>query len=237
LAVGFTTYLRFDAPIERASVEVTGWPVLFQFMDVGERLIALEPLLDLEAWEQLSVRVRYQDGGLPQWVQFSLVSHAREVDGEVKVERRLPLSEAEDPAPAVLRAGCETDGLLELALSGRLEGLEVVPVSHPVGELSGQTALDGLAYRTRTWVLVTVRVRNAAGQKPWSTVEAWLTPLGGVRVKVRSVRMDRQHIGPGETGRVVLLLEEISWQPDTLFHLELLEQEGRRHLSAGQLKL
>jgi uncharacterized protein (TIGR02268 family) len=236
VAVGFTTYLRFDAPIERASVEVAGWPVLFQFMDVGERVIALEPLLELESWEQLSVRVRYQDGAFPQRVQFSLVSHSTVVDGEVKVGRRLPVPEAQDAEPEVPRARCEANGLVELALSGRLEALEVVPMAHPSGNLGGQIALDGLAYRTRTWALVTVRVRNAEGQKPWSTVEARLTQRGS-GVTVHSVRMDRQSIAPGETGMVVLLLEEPSLLTDGMLHLELLEHGGSRHLSAGQLKL
>ncbi|WNG24095.1 DUF2381 family protein [Cystobacter fuscus] len=46
VAANVATYLRFDAPIDRASVEVEGRAMRFRVVDPGERTLTLEPTME-----------------------------------------------------------------------------------------------------------------------------------------------------------------------------------------------
>ncbi|AEI62615.1 hypothetical protein LILAB_03450 [Corallococcus macrosporus] len=76
IAAGLATLLIFDAPLDRGAMELEGRS-RFRLVDVGERILALEPLEDLGRGERLMLRVRYADGASPEQGVFALVTHAR----------------------------------------------------------------------------------------------------------------------------------------------------------------
>jgi hypothetical protein len=225
VAAGITTTLRFDAPIDRTSVEVEGQEVNFRFVDVGERTLVLEPALELAPGKRLGVRVRYRDGAFPSQAAFALVSHPIAVDGLVEVVRRPDTSEWREP-----------EGPAGLVLSGVLDswGVWTRPFAAqvPPDNRSGLEVKKGVSYRARSWVVVSLHVRNLPGQKPWSPGSARLTGLSGVPVTVRSVRMKDPLLQPGEMALVVVEAEPPGAGEKT-FWLELVDREGGRHLSVG----
>ncbi|WP_257463359.1 DUF2381 family protein [Archangium lipolyticum] len=244
VAVGVATYLRFDAPLDRASVEVEGRPARFRWVEVGERLIAVEPSVDLDAEEKLVVRVRYRDGASPTVATLVLVTHPTLVDKEVEVVRRPRTVEALEAALAekekALAALQATSGPAGLVFSGRLnlEGVQArLMVNVPTGTQSGLKVQGGEGYRAGTWALAVVRVRNLPGQKPWAPGQARLTRPNGTPVKVRSVDMDRALLGSGEEGLVVLETEAPFWDAGEILRLELLDKSGTRRLSLPEVKL
>ncbi|QRO02320.1 DUF2381 family protein [Archangium violaceum] len=244
VAVGVATYLRFDASLDKASVEVEGRPARFRWVDVGERLIAVEPSVDLGAEERLVVRVRYRDGASPAVATLVLVTHPTLVDKEVEVVRRSRTVEALEAAlaekEAALAALQAVSGPAGLVFSGRLDfkGVQARRIELvPTGPQSGLKVVKGEAYRATTWALAVVRVRNLPGQKPWGPGEARLTRPNGTPVKVRSVDMDKAQLAPGEEGLVALETEAPFWDAGEFLRLELLDKSGTRRLSIPEVKL
>ncbi|WNG42628.1 DUF2381 family protein [Archangium violaceum] len=243
VAAGVATYIRFDAPIDRASVEVEGRPVRFRWVDIGERLVAVEPSVDLGAEEKLVVRVRYKDGASPAGATLVLVSHPSRVDKEVEVVRRPRTVEALEAAlaqkEAELAALRAVSGLAGLVFSGRLtlDGVQAQRIEASASARDGLKVVDGEGYRARPWALVVVQVRNLPGQKPWEPGEARLTRADGTPVKVRSVDMNKAQLAPGEEGRVAVETEAPFWMVGEVLRLEFLDKSGSRRLPAAQVKL
>ena len=244
VAAGIATYLRFDAPIDRTSLELEGRPARFRWVDVGERLVAVEPSVDLVAEERLVVRVRYKDGASPAAATLVLVSNPTLVDKEVEVVRRPRTVEAleavleeKEAELAALRA---SNGAAGFVFSGRLnlEGVKARLFEKPfTGAQSGLKVAGGEGYRAGPWALAVVRVRNQPGQKPWEPQEARLTLSDGTPVKVRSVDMNKVQLSPGEEGLVAVETEAPFWKVDDVLRLELLDKSGSRHLSIPEVKL
>jgi uncharacterized protein (TIGR02268 family) len=237
VAPGVTTYLRFDAPLDRASLEVEGRSARFRFVDVGERIVALEPLGELSPEEKVTVRVRYLDGESPAFALFTLVSHPTWVDKELEVVRRPRSLEALEAALAEREAEIAAlrarSGLAELVFSGRLgvagvraQRFGVLPKVGP----SGLQVVTGMGYRADSWTLVVVRVLNLPGQKPWMPTEARLIRADGTRVKVRAVDLNPARLAPGEEGLVAVETDAPSWKTEEDLRLELEDKGGRRLL-------
>jgi hypothetical protein len=55
VAAKVTSYLRFNAPIDRASLEVEGRATRFKLVDAGEYTLALEMAIEPEPGERLIV--------------------------------------------------------------------------------------------------------------------------------------------------------------------------------------
>jgi len=100
VAAKVTTYLRFDAPIARASLEVEGRATRFKLVDPAEQTIILEIAVEPGPGEKLGVRVRSKDAGTPAYATLALVSHPSLVDKEVEVVRRPRTVEALEAALA-----------------------------------------------------------------------------------------------------------------------------------------
>ncbi len=235
VATGTTTYLRFDAPIERGSVEVEGRKERFHLVDVGEQLIALEPSLAPGPGERLGLKVRYRDGGSPGQAAFSLVSHDSQVDGEVKVARLL-----RSPEELEARlARCEAGGPVALVFSGGLdlEGVQATRIEVFTGVQDGLLVPAGISYRAGRWALAAVRVLNLPGQKSWEPGTARLSRPDGTRVKVIAVHVDRDSLAPGEEGLVVVETEAPSWHAGQVFRLELFDKSGSRRLFISRVML
>jgi uncharacterized protein (TIGR02268 family) len=238
VAVGVVVYFLFDAPIDRASLEVEGRATRFKLVDAGERTVTLEPLVAPGDGERLGVRVRYRDGATPAYATFALVSHPTLVDKEVEVVRRPRTVEALEAAlaekEAELAALKAVSGPAGFVFSGRLnlEGVEARPFEQPsTGTQSGLKVAGGEGYRAGPWALAVVRVRNLPGQKPWEPGEARLTRADGTPVKVRSVEMNKAQLAPGEEGLVAVETEAPSWKAGDVLRLELLDKGGSRRLS------
>ncbi len=237
VAAKVATYLVFDADIDRDSVEVEGRATRFRLVDPGERTLYLEPLKALGEGERLRVRVLYKDGASPASASFALVSRPTVVDTRVEVVRRPSTVEVQVLEEALAR--CEAEGPSNLVLSGRLDGEGVLAWSAKLGARvqAGMEVLEGTGYRAGSWALVAVRVHNLPGQQPWTAGEVRLTRADGTEVKVRSLRMDRSRLSPGDTGLVVAETEKPSWPADEVFRVELREKGGERHLVVGTVKL
>ena len=247
MAANEATYLHFDAPIDRASVEVEGQPMRFQWVDVGERIVAVQPSADLDAEEKLVVRVRYKDGALPVVAMLALVTRPEVVDKEVLVVRRLRTLEALEAALAEkeaellsLKAQSGAGGPAGLVFSGRLdiEGVQARRIKNvPSDPQDGLEVVKGQAYRTGAWTLAVVRVRNLPGQKPWVPGEARLIRADGPPVKVRSLDMDQAQLAPGEEGVIAVETEAPFWRAEEVLRLELVDKSGSRRLTLPDVRL
>jgi len=243
VAAKVTTYLRFDAPIDRASLEVEGRATRFKLVDPAEQTIILEIAVEPGPGEELGVRVRYKDAGTPAYATLALVSHPSLVDKEVEVVRRPRTVEALEAAlaekEAQLAALKAASGPAGLVFSGRLDlkGVQAQIIEMPPGIQDGLKVAGGEGYRANSWALVVVRVRNLPGQKPWEPGEARLTLADGTPVKVRSVNMDKAQLAPGEEGLVAVETEAPHWKAGKPLRLELLDKSGSRRLSISEVKL
>ncbi|HYO55900.1 DUF2381 family protein [Archangium sp.] len=244
VAANVATYLRFDAPIDRASVEVEGRATRFRQVDPGERTLTLEPAVEPGPGEKVRVRVRYKDGAAPAYATFSLVSHPTLVDKEVEVVRRPRTIEALEAAlaekEAELTALRAASGPARLVFSGRLDlsgvqGRRIEKI--PNDTRSGLKVAWGEGYRAGSWALALVHVRNLPGQKPWGPGKARLTRADDTPVKVLSVDMNQARLAPGEEGSVAVETEAPFWSVDDTFRLELLDENGGRLLLIPEVKL
>jgi uncharacterized protein (TIGR02268 family) len=233
VAANVATYLRFDAPIDKDSVEVEGRAARFRLVDPGERTLTLEPAVEPGAGEKLRVRVRYKDGASPAYATLALVSHPTRVDKEVEVVRH-------PRTPEAASARCETGGPAGLVLSGQL-GRAGVQAMHFRGRAapdnkSGLTAGEGTSYRATLWSVVAVRITNLPGQKPWVPGSARLFSAEGTPVRVRLVRLrGKSQLQPGESADVVVEAD-VPISSNTLFRLELLDAEGGRLLPIHEVR-
>jgi hypothetical protein len=117
------------------------------------------------------------------------------------------------------------------------EGVQFSYLMHKVapGNTSGLTSLHGRVYRATRWAVVTLELHNL-GQRSWAPGEARLTDAAGRPVKVRSVRMDRPLLEPGEQG--TLALEVDPFDPEGApFQLELVDKEGHRLLPITEVSI
>lgn len=227
VAAGVTTWLRFDAPIDKASLEVQAREKRFHLVDAGEHVIALNPSLEPAPGEKLSVKVRYRGGTPPVQAAFWLVTDSTQVDKEVEVHRPGVQGTQE-----VHPARCQVAGPAGLVLSGRLdvEGVRAQRFETKTGIQNGLEGDGGIGYRAGSWGLVAVRVRNLPGQTPWVPVQARLTRADGTGVKVLSPEMDTAQLAPGEEGIVAVETEVPFWGSGEAFQLELTDSSGTRRL-------
>ncbi|HZI07089.1 MAG TPA: DUF2381 family protein [Archangium sp.] len=236
VAANVATYLRFDAPIDKDSVEVEGRAARFRLVDPGEHTLTLEPSVEPGAGEKLRVRVRYKDGASPAYATLTLVSHSTRVDKEVEVVRRPRTPEAMEAASA----RCETGGPAGLVLSGQLDraGVQATEFRGRAApdNKSGLTTGQGTVYRATLWIVVAVRITNLPGQKPWVPGSARLFSAEGTPLRVRLVRLQgKSQLQPGESGDVVVEADVPS-ASNRLFRLELLDAAGGRLLPIHEVR-
>jgi uncharacterized protein (TIGR02268 family) len=191
--LGVTTVILFDADIVPASVQVD--PTRIRILDVGVRSILFVPLLELGSNERLGLGVRYADGASPGEARFAIVSRPPTVDTVLSVLRRpQPLAECQaELAQARLKTG-NTEAPL-WSVVNRLAGGSVekgVIATKRSAELQIDR-LDSHAYRFKTGLLITIRVRSRPDQPSWVPVRATLksqkasTPALDAPLTVRKV--------------------------------------------------
>lgn len=244
VAAGVLTTLVFDAPLDRGSVELEGRE-RFRLVDVGERILALEPAADLGHGERLGLRVRYAGSAAQEQGSFTLATHASEVDTRVEVFRRkdsVELLRAElTDVRAQLKAQMEENQKLRsfrdsggpsgLILSGMLDrrGVRVITLSDVSADSIGSDSLSFLSrtsFRAPTWGAISTKVRNK-GNRPWSPSSARvINSKSGDVLDVRSVRMTSPVIKPNETELVVIETEAPHWPVGELCSFELFDSTG-----------
>ncbi|MCP3105517.1 DUF2381 family protein [Myxococcus sp. K15C18031901] len=243
VAAGVATLLLFDAPLDRGSVEMEGRE-RFRLVDVGERVLALEPAADLGTGERLGLRIRFANGAAQGQGIFVLVSHPTEVDARVEVFQQqdsVELLRAElVEARAQLKAQVEelhtfrtlrdAGGPTGLIMTGALDFSGVqgsrVKVVRQKGHGKFLVADDVTSFRASTWAAMSVEVRNT-GRPPWAPTTARIVnSKSGIGVAVRSIRSALPRIASGESGMVVVETEVPPWAPGEMCFLELSEGEG-----------
>nr|WP_255652960.1 DUF2381 family protein [Corallococcus sp. AS-1-12] len=247
VAKGALTTLTFDSPLLTKSVVVQGRDTHFERFVVEERTVTLKPKVDLADDERLLLTVRFADGASPQEALFVLVAAGEQVDAAVEVLRRARSAEAlqqeltqVQAQLTALQGRCGDGGPSGLILSGMLDS----PVSvkwfdsaAPPGNTSGLKLETGAVYRASTWTVVVVRVLNLAGQRPWSPSGVRLFRLNGQPVPVKSVRMEKPQLAPGEAGLVLVETGALSELPTEDLRLELAEPTGSRVLRISGVSL
>jgi len=246
VAAGITTYLRFDAALDRALVEVEGHAVRFKWLEIGEAFIALEPTVDLGAGEKLVVRLHYREGASPTRATLVLVTRPGVVDKELEVLRHprtlvaLEAALAESQAEvAALKGQSEASGLARLVVSGQLNlrGRQARRLERTrPSAWSGLKYEGGEGYRDDGWALIVIRIRNLAGQPPWLLGSALLSREDGKPVKLLSVAMDKARLSPGEEGLLVVETEAPFWSETESLRLELLDESGGRRFPITSVK-
>lgn len=244
VAQGVLTTLVLDAPVEKSSVELESRVSRFKLVDIGERLISLEPSVELGPEERLGLRARLKDGTT---LALVLTSHPTRVDTRLDVERPrsresllAELAEKEAELSA-LRARAAAEGPVGMVFSGLLDqdGVRATHFSDALrlGSQNGLKLEDGVGYRARSWALVAVRVHNFSGQRPWAPGAARLYGASGQEVKVLGVYLPRPALSPDESCLVVVKTDKPPAKAGGVFRLELLDKSSGRLLSIDGVKL
>lgn len=254
IAAGLATLLFFDAPLDRGTMELEGRS-RFRLVDVGERILALEPLEDLGPAERLVLRVRYADGDSPAQGVFALVSHPSEVDARVEVFRRRDSVEALRAELADVRAqlAARTQELRAIRARGDASGPVGLVMAGLVDEAgvhgsrlrsrdttSGTSGLDAqevIAFQASSWSVLSLIVRNR-GATPWTAVTArFRSAASGARIDAGSVRMSEPIIAPGASGRVFIEVRAFSARDGEVFQLEVGDGAERERVLSLQVTL
>jgi uncharacterized protein (TIGR02268 family) len=229
-APGFLTSLEFDAPIAPESLSLEGQPERFARIEVARGLVALRPALPLADGERLLVSVRYTDGRVPSRATLALVAATDEVDVQVQVVRRARSAPELEAELETVRARCEAGSLLQVALSGMVEGGMTegwLFVERGSSELLADRARF---HRTRTHAVVTAWLKLPEGARRWIPGEVRVLDASN-RVLLRlPLWLEGGALEPGEERPVGVQFEwPLEAAPGPL-RLELREKHGERHV-------
>jgi uncharacterized protein (TIGR02268 family) len=244
VAAGNLTTVAFNGPLDRESLVVDR--TRFKWVDVGDHMLALEPVTDLMPGERLIMQVGFKDRALPAKAVLAVVSKADVMDGTVEVDRRANTPEAllaaltqKEAELEDLKARYAGSGPAGIVLSQWLDKY-MKPVVFEVvvapGDASNLEVGESIGYPGATSTLVAAQLRNLPGQAPWVLGQARLTGSGGTPVKVLSVQMKPTALAPGEKGLVVLEVNAPPWTAGKPFTVELVGPGGQRRLSFNLMK-
>lgn len=233
------TTVALNGPLDRDSLVVDR--TRFKWVDVGDRILALQPVVDLSEGERLIVKIGFKDRALPAQAVFAVVTDPAVMDGNVEVDRRANTPEAllaaltqREEELADLKARCEGNGPVGLVLSGwldssiifeRLRIAEAAPMS-----ASGLQVVASKGYVGKFSALVAVELRNLPGQKPWVLGQARLNGVRGTSIPVLTVQMKPPQLAPGQAGLVVVETKTPPWLGQVI-SMEFVDTSGLRRLS------
>jgi uncharacterized protein (TIGR02268 family) len=229
VAAGNLTTGAFNGPLDRDSLMVDR--TRFKWVDVGDRILALQPFADLGTGERLIVKIGFKDRALPTQAVLAVVTDSAVMDGNVEIDRRANTPEALLAALAQKEAELEElkaryvgSGPAGLALSGWLDQY-TVPVELTEADTSQETndlaVSQSIGYPGRFSTLIAIRLRNLPNEKPWAVGQARITGSNGAPVKVLSVQMKPAELAPGEEGLVVVETKTSPWEDRKPFSVEL----------------
>lgn len=220
VAAGRKTLIVFDAALEKSSVQLDLTRVAL--VDVGERSLIIEPVVNPGTDERWVLRVRYADGASPEWAAFALVSHPSEVDMQLEVLRQRQTLESCQAELARARAEGRRAGVWVLA--DRLRGSSVQSLKIV------SSKAQGWVYRFEDGLLLVPQGRLGAGQRPWTPISATLRAQAGSKEEVRvlSVQVREGPPVPGELPLVAVETVLPSAAAGNPFILELRGEGGQR---------
>jgi len=239
VAAGNLTTVAFNGPLDRDSLVVDR--TRFKWVDVGDRLLALEPFTDLGPGERLIMQVGFKDKALPAKAVLAVVSKADVVDGKVEVDRRANTPEAllaaltqKEAEMEELKARYAEGGPAGLVFSGWLNKMMrpvALALERPPAGSSGLKVMEMMGYPSTSSTLVSLSLRNLPDQKPWGVVQAHITSATNAPVEVLSVQMKPAQLAPGEQGLVVVEARAPPWTGGKPFTVVLVGGDGQRRLS------
>jgi uncharacterized protein (TIGR02268 family) len=238
VAAGNLTTVAFNGPLDRDSLVVDR--TRFRWVDVGDRLLALEPFADLGQGERLIVQIGFKDRALPAKAVIAVISDATMMDGKVEVDRRANTPEAllaalaqKDAELEELKARYAGSGPASLALSGWLnERLRIInfPKMTAPKSSGGVEVINTVGYAGTFSALIAIQLRNLPGQAPWAVSQVHITTAAGAPVPVLSVQMKQEPLEPGEEGLVVVETKTPPWQAAGGFRVEMVDRSNQRGL-------
>jgi uncharacterized protein (TIGR02268 family) len=236
--------VAFNGPLDRDSLVVDR--TRFKWLDVGDRILALEPFTDLGPGERLIMQVSFKDRALPAKAILAVVSKADVMDGKVEVDRRANSPEAllaaliqKEAELEELKARYAGNGPVGLMLSEWLyeESRPIaLVVESPADDGHGLEAQKAFGFLGKFSAPVAIRLRNLPGQKPWTLEQARVVGPGGAAVKVLSAQMKPVQLEPGEEGLVVVEVKTPPWMAGKPFSVDLVATGGERRLSITLVK-
>jgi len=247
VAPDYLTTLEFDSPVDRASVTLGASGGHFALFEVTHRTIVLRPAMEIAPGQSVALTVPFTDGLAPPRVVFSLVAHASEVDGQVRVSRLPRTAEAVQAELDELRAACAAkdaelealrvrsaaSGPAEMVFAGLLNWSGVQASRSFAAERQEGGRLrseEVVSFRASGWAAVALRVHNT-GSEPWIPAEARLaTVASGKHIHVLAVRIREPWIEPGGNALVVVETGAPSWSNGAALRLELRDSAGARRL-------
>jgi len=203
---------------------VPGDGARIRVFDVGKRSILVQPVEDLQPGERHELAVFFADGRAPARAAFALVTDPAEVDARIDVERRAP-PEITCPAEAPRPPPKPEDFVLLGYVDGNGVQASIVPFAR--NEARGLRSDWGRSYRGAAWLLVDVRIWNAAEQQPWAPSEATLTGRSGVVLRTRLVPVGGGESAPSKSLRVLAVADSPPPEAGEVFTLEVRGSGGR----------
>jgi len=239
VAAGNLTTVAFNGPLDRDSLVVDR--TRFKWVDVGDRILALQPFTDLGSGERLIVKIGFKDRALPTQAVLAVITDSTVMDGNVEVDRRantpeallaaLTQKEAELEELKARYAGSGPAGLvLSEWLNKNMLPIKFIPPVTPA-DASGLEVPESIGYAGKFSALVAIRLRNLPGQTPWSMGQARITGSSGTPVKVLSVQMKPAELAQGQEGLVVVEVQDPPWTTGKPFSVDLVDPRSQRRLS------
>jgi uncharacterized protein (TIGR02268 family) len=235
------TVLRFEKTCDSQGTKLLGWEGRFEPPVVGGRSVLLVPLQNLEPEDRLPLLVKFTDG-----TEVPFIVTARDGGGDQQVNV-FPDRKAAKAVHAAL-----TDALArERALreeNDRHRKEETSP-DHALAALlvSGSTKQTPFIERQK-WVLrggdvemvvriysgkakaaVVFHITNQASERQWSLMEARLSTTTSGEARPFALRMDRDSIAPGSSGRLAVVADKSAFKSDegfTNLAVELFRDDG-----------
>ncbi|SEU18621.1 DUF2381 family protein [Stigmatella erecta] len=243
VAAGNLTTVAFNGPLDRDSLVMDR--TRFKWVDVGDRILSIEPFTDLGPGERLIMQVGFKDRALPTKAVLAVVSKADVMDGKVEVDRRANTPEAllaaltqKEAELEELKTRYAESGPAGLVLSEWL-GKKMNPleffITQATANGSGLTVVESIGYEGASSTLIAIRLRNLPGQKRWVAGKARITSATGAPVEVFSVHTKQEQLAPGEAGLVVLEMKAPPWSTGRAFSVELEDASVQRRLSFNLL--
>lgn len=215
------TLLLFPADIARKTLAVDESRI--RVVDTGARSIIVQTAADYRAGERHDLTVFFADGMAPARATFVLVMDPAEVDTRIDVKRPEPPTAA---CPAEAPPNPRPEDFVWLGYVDR-HGLQTAVIEAAADSAQGLSTEPGVSYRGNGWVLFDVVIHNLPGRPLFSPREATLTGKGGVTLRVRRVKAERNAIAPGESLRVLVVADEPPASAGRVFTLEVPGDGGR----------
>ncbi|NNB94170.1 DUF2381 family protein [Corallococcus exiguus] len=216
------TLLFFPAPIQKKTLTFDESRI--RVLDAGERSVIVQPMANLEDGERQELGVFFADGRAPSRAAFVLVTDPAEVDLRIDVQRPdmacPPSAQAPAPKPE------------DFVLLGYLDqgGVTTSIIKNKVDAVEGLTLESSVAFRGTGWILADIQISNRPGHPAWTPREAAFSGRVGAPLRARLVAVKPGAMLPGDTRRVLAVVEMPKTNADLVFTVEL-RGDGERRLT------